>query len=165
MREADGIDVQLERMTQTSDQIAPEVPGSQAQQTPDHVIRNMFDAYAKTDQRRLSEVLDPGVVYHLPGRTLMAGEYRGPDEVLALWDRQKLYLGGKPYRVKQLAMVAGGEQAVLLTEVTAERGGRTLTFQGANVYRVRHGRVAEGRVFIFDVASFDEFWRDMPPRS
>ncbi len=162
VREAGGIDVQLERMTRNSDQFAP---GSQAQQSPDNVIRDMFDAYAKADQRRLFEVLDPSVVYHLPGRTLMAGEYLGPHEVLALWDRQKLYMGGKPYRVKQLAMVAGGEQVVLLTEVTAERDGRTLTFLGANVYRVRDGRVAEGRVFIFDVASFDEFWRDMPPRS
>lgn len=155
VRDAGDVDAQIERMTQGT---APPSPAAD-------LVRDMFDAYAKGDARRLSEVLDSNVAYHVPGRGPMAGDYLGRPEVLALWDRQKQYMGGQPYRVKQLATVAAGDLVVLLTEVTAERSGRSMTFQGANVYRISDGRVAEGRVFIFDLKSFDRFWAQMPPRA
>lgn len=154
VRNAGDVDAQIERMTQ----------GTALAPSGEDLVREMFDAYAKADGRRLRETMDPEVVYHVPGRSPMAGDYRGREEVLALWDRQKQYMGGQPYRVKQLATVAGGNYVVLLTEVTAQRSGRSMTFQGANVYRISHGRVAEARVFIFDLNSFDGFWAQMPPR-
>lgn len=155
VREAGDIRDQINRITLGGAQVgAGEV-----------LIRDLFKAYANADQQRLTELLDPAVVYHVPGRSPMGGDYEGRDQVLALWDRQKQYMGGKPYAVRELAMVAGGEHVVLLTEVTADRGGRSVTFQGANVYGFKDGRVAEGRVFIFDLDSFDQFWAEMPARA
>jgi uncharacterized protein len=149
-----GHALQVQRMTH----------GEAQPSTGDEIVRNLFRAYAGGDEPRLAELLEPGVVYHVPGRSPMAGAYRGRDQVLALWDRQKQYMGGKPYRVREVAMLAESDRVVLLTEVTAEREGRSLTFEGANAYRVTDGRVAEGRVFIFDLDAFDEFWAEMPPR-
>lgn len=155
VRDAGDVDAQIDRMTH----------GGVSAPASDEIIRDLFKAYADGDAERLRELLDPNVIYHVPGRSPMAGDYEGRNQVLALWDRQKRYMGGKPYRVKEVAMVTGGDHVVLLTEVTAARDGRQVTFRGANSYRVEDGRVVEGRVFIFDLEGFDAFWAAMPARA
>jgi ketosteroid isomerase-like protein len=128
------------------------------------VIRRMFEAYRRGDEATLRQVLAEDVVYHLPGRSPMAGAYRGRDEVLALWDRQKAYLGGQPYRVEPLGSVADDQHVVLLARGEAETNSQTLTWRAANIYQVRDGQVVECRVFIQDLYAFDEFWSGMPSR-
>lgn len=155
VRQAGDVGAQIERMT-GGDAIA--LAGTE-------IIRELFKAYADADAQRLAQLLDSEVVYHVPGRSAMAGDYRGREQVLALWDRQKQYMGGKPYRVNEVAMVTNGDHVILLTEVTADRDGHGVKFQGANAYRIKDGRVAEGRVFIFDLDAFDAFWAEMPARA
>lgn len=92
----------------------------------------------------------------------MAGEYRGRDEVLALWDRQKAYLGGKPYRVEPLATVADDQHVVLLASGEADAVAGTLRWRAANIYELRDGQVVDCRVFVEDLYTFDAFWMGMP---
>ena len=47
-----------------------------AQQNID-VIRTLFDAYAREDNDTLRQVLAEDVVYHIPGRNPLSGDYRG----------------------------------------------------------------------------------------
>lgn len=129
------------------------------------VIGAMFEVYRQGDESTLRQVLAEDVVYHLPGRSPMAGEYRGRDEVLALWDRQKAYLGGQPYRVEPLGTLADDHRVVLLASGQAEAPTGTLRWRAANVYQVRDGQVMECRVFIEDLYAFDEFWAGMPSRA
>lgn len=129
------------------------------------LVRRMFEAYAQADTPTLRQVLADDVTYHLPGRTAMAGEYRGQDEVLALWDRQKVYLGGQPYRVQPLGSVADDQRVVLLASGEAEAPTGTLRWRAANVYEVRDGQVVDCRVFVEDLYTFDAFWAGMPSRA
>lgn len=131
----------------------------------EELVRRMFEAYARADTATLRQVPAEDVVYHLPGRSPMAGEYRGRDEVLALWDRQKAYLGGQPYRVQPLGSVADDQHVVLLASGEAEGPTGTLRWRAANVYQVRDGQVVDCRVFIEDLYTFDGFWAGMPSRS
>ena len=127
----------------------------------EQVIRTMFDAYSRGDDGTLRRVLADDVVYHLPGRSPMAGDYRGRDAVLQLWDRQKDAMGGQPYRVEFLGMLSDGERTILLTSGRAEGRERTLAWRGVNEYTVRDGTVAECRVYIDDLYTFDDFWSSL----
>lgn len=127
----------------------------------EHVIRTMFDAYSRGDADTLRQVLAEGVFYHIPGRSPMAGSYRGRDAVLALWDRQKEAMGGQPYHVEFLGMLTGGERTVLLTSGRAEGQGTILTWRGVNEYTVRDGKVAECRLYVDDLYTFDDFWSSL----
>ena len=129
------------------------------------VIRDLFLAYQRGDETALRRLLAEDVVYYLPGRSPMAGAYRGRDAVLALWDRQKAYLGGQPYRVEPLGSIADDQHLVLLAKGEAETDSQTLTWRAANVYQIRAGLVVDCRVFIEDLYAFDKFWAGMPSHS
>jgi ketosteroid isomerase-like protein len=129
------------------------------------VVRAMFAAYASGDDATLRLVLADEVLYRLPGRSPMAGLYRGREEVLALWDRQKAYLGGRVYRVEPLGLVADDQHVVLLGSGEADGPAGKLLWRAANVYRVLAGQVVECRVFIEDLYTFDQFWAGMPGRA
>lgn len=131
----------------------------------EEVVRRMFEAYGRGDAATLRQVLAEDVVYHLPGRSPMAGVYRGRDAVLALWDRQQAYLGGQPYRVEPLATVADDRHVVLLASGEADAPAGSLRWRAANVYRIRGGQVVDCRVFVEDLYTFDQFWAEMPSRA
>ena len=125
------------------------------------VIQEMFDAYGKGDASRLESIVAADVIYHLPGRTI-GGEYRGRRAVFDLWERQKAHMGGRVYKVGVLETLAAGDKVVTLIAGTAESSGRSLAWRGINFYRVSDGQVAECRVFIDDLYSFDDFWAGIP---
>src|SRR6266545_3137154 len=51
------------------------------------LVRRGYDAFAKGDTDTLRELFDPGIVWHLPGRSLIAGDHRGVDAVLGFFGR------------------------------------------------------------------------------
>lgn len=126
------------------------------------LIQQLFDAYGRGDTAALRLQLAPDVEYELPGHSPMSGTYRGREEVLALWDRQKAYLGGKPYLVTRDGSVADDDGLVLLAAGEAEGPAGTLRWRAANVYRIRDAQVAGCRVFVDDLYTFDVFWARMP---
>ena len=51
-----------------------------------HLAQNEF--YAGGPSAGLRELLDPGVIWTVPGGSLIAGTYRGVDEVLRYFERR-----------------------------------------------------------------------------
>ena len=129
------------------------------------LIQQLFAAYGQGDTATLCRLLASDVEYRLPGRSPMADTYRGREEVLALWDRQRAYLGGRSYRVTTEGSVSDGDRVVLLACGVADGPAGTLRWQAANAYRIRDGEVSSCRVFVDDLYAFDAFWAGMPVRS
>jgi ketosteroid isomerase-like protein len=46
------------------------------------LVRRGYDAFAKGDMETLRELFDSGIIWHFPGRSLLAGDHRGVDAVL-----------------------------------------------------------------------------------
>ncbi len=48
----------------------------------EELVRRGYEAFATGDMETLRELLDPEIVWHFPGRSVLAGDHRGPDAVL-----------------------------------------------------------------------------------
>ncbi len=128
--------------------------------TPAEILSQLFAAYTQDDNDTLRQLLAEDVLYHIPGRNLFAGDYKGRRAVLELWARQKEYLGGHVEHIESLDMLVSDEHVVLLIRGEAEGRGKSLTWRGANLYTIRAGQVVECWPFVDDLYAFDNFWSD-----
>jgi uncharacterized protein len=121
------------------------------------LVRRGFDAFAKGDMDTLGELLDADVAYHVPGRSSLAGDYHGRDEVLGLFARI-FELSGGTYQVELHDAVANDEHTVALFTARGQREGTTLDDRSVLVSHVRDGRFTEVWLFSEDLYAVDAFF-------
>ena len=51
------------------------------------LVRRIFDAFARKESLKLRRVFAPEAVWTVPGSGLMAGVYRGPEQILRFLGR------------------------------------------------------------------------------
>ncbi|MEX5719146.1 nuclear transport factor 2 family protein [Geodermatophilus maliterrae] len=51
------------------------------------MLRDLYAASAGGDVQRIRQLMHPDIVWHVPGHNILAGEYKGIDEVLGLFGR------------------------------------------------------------------------------
>ena len=119
------------------------------------VVRQAYDAIAAGDGAGFLATLDENVVWH-EGTKGLEGEYRGRDEVAALFGRMMEELDG-PMSMRVHDILASDDHAVVLHETTFSRKGRTATMQYADVYHVRDGRITEHWHLAVDPRTDDDF--------
>jgi ketosteroid isomerase-like protein len=128
---------------------------------PLSVIRRFHEAqrraYADGELDPLRELLDEDVVWHVPGRSAIAGEHRGVDAVLD-YLRKRRAMTGATFRVSVHGLELIGDRVVQLAGGVAERDGRELSWDTVGVFRVLDGRIAECWLVPFDLYAFDEIW-------
>lgn len=112
--------------------------------------------YAGGDAEPLRELLTDDIVWHVPGRSPIAGDHEGID-VMAYFDRRRT-LARATFRIQVREVLAQGDLVVQLADGTAELGGSAVAWETVGVFRVRDGRIAEGRLVPFDPYLFDELW-------
>jgi ketosteroid isomerase-like protein len=114
-------------------------------------------AYAEGELDALRELLCDDVIWHVPGRSAIAGEHRGLEAVLAYFETRRR-MTDATFRVTGRGAAMIGDRVVQLADGRAERDGRTMTWSTAGVFRVADGRVAECWLVPFDLYAFDEIW-------
>lgn len=81
----------------------------------------------------------PDVTYVVPGRGLLAGTYRGPDEVMGYFG--KLFeLTDSTYAISRMHWLTSTDRVALATRNHATRGGRSLAWDEIIVFHVVEGR-------------------------
>lgn len=107
---------------------------------------------------------DPEVVIHEAPSLPYGGDYQGADAVTrhsqgyrSAWDG-----AGGPYPMEPRFMAAGDEVVVLWRQRGRAADGRMFDMPAISVYRLREGRVAESRMFHFDVGEVCKFLRHSP---
>jgi uncharacterized protein len=120
-------------------------------------LRRAYEAFARGDLQTVGELLDDEIVYHFGGRSPLAADYKGKQEVFSFWGRQ-FELSGGTLRIIPSLIMAGDEYAFALVHATAQRDGRTLDAPGANVVRLRDGKAVEFWSYTADQYALDEFW-------
>jgi ketosteroid isomerase-like protein len=114
-------------------------------------------AYAGEGLDPIRELLADGVVWHVPGRSRIAGEHRGRESVLAYLD-QRRQMTDSTFRVRVHGMAMIADRVVQLAGGHAVRDGREVAWETVGVFRVASGQIAECWLVPYDQQTFDEIW-------
>jgi uncharacterized protein len=120
-----------------------------------HDRQNRF--YAGGDQEPSGAMLAEDVVWHVPGRSVLAGNHRGRDNVLRYFATRR-ELAHATFRIAVRGVLADDERAVIFAGGEVRRDGRTLEWETVGVFRIAGGKIAECWVFPYDQYRFDEIW-------
>src|SRR3954449_6010644 len=101
--------------------------------------------YAGGDLDAARDLLAEDVVWHVPGTSPIAGDYRGREAVTAYFLARRRLAGGAMAIAKH-AEAAHDEALVQLADGRAALGGEDVIWRTAGVYRVAGGRGAQGGV-------------------
>jgi ketosteroid isomerase-like protein len=114
--------------------------------------------YVGGDPEPVRAVLTDDVVWHVPGRNAIAGEYRGVDAVMDYFRRRR-DLSGRTFRLHPGELLVGdGEHVAMLTDGTAVIGGVERSWSTVGLYRLRGERIAACWLLPLDPAAFDDIW-------
>lgn len=122
-----------------------------------HLMRRTLDAFRAGDLPTLAEVFAKDVVWRVPGRSVLAKDYAGQEEVFGLFGRLMELTGGT-FRVESIDMLANDVGGVFVDRVTAERDGRKLDVRLLLRVVIRDGRIVEGIDCFHQERTWDAFW-------
>jgi uncharacterized protein len=115
------------------------------------------EMYAGGDLAPVEELLAEDVVWHVPGWSPIAGDYRGREAVTEYF-RLRRELAGGSIRITKKGDVHNEEALVQLADGHAPLGGRDVVWGTAGVYRVAGGKIAEAWLVPLDQQHFDRVW-------
>jgi YbgC/YbaW family acyl-CoA thioester hydrolase len=113
--------------------------------------------YAGGDLAPVEELLASNVVWHVPGTSPIAGDYRGRDAVLEYF-RVRRELAGGAIGIAARGDAHDPEAVVQLADGSARLGGEDVVWRTAGVYRVAGGRIAEAWLVPLDQEQFERAW-------
>ena len=120
-------------------------------------VRNGYDAFNKGDTDTLIELFDEDVVWHVPGRSTIAGDYRGRVATMAYFGRLDELTAGS-YQAELQIAVGDAEHVVSIDRSSATSGAARYDENELVVFRFRDGRVVEAWQAMMNVYAHDEFF-------
>jgi ketosteroid isomerase-like protein len=121
------------------------------------VLRRLFKAFSDRDARTLAELVAEDAVWRIGGRSPVAGEYRGREEIFRLF-RLTGELTGRSYRTELRYALGDGYRAVAVYRAVGDRDARRLDIEQVLLCRVIGGQLREVDAVPTDQYAFDEFW-------
>jgi ketosteroid isomerase-like protein len=108
------------------------------------LVRQGFEALERGDMNWLQEHLADDVVWHVGGKSVMAGDYRGKDEVLNNFIGRQVQATGGPPNVTLTDIVGNDRHVVAFGDaVLDDPDGGSVSWKFANIFRVTDGKAQE----------------------
>jgi ketosteroid isomerase-like protein len=123
------------------------------------LVRRTYEDFETGDLELLGVVMAHEVVWHEPGRSDLAGDYRGPNEVLGFLRELKARTGGT-FKIEVLDVLSEPGRAVVFQRETAMKHEKVLDLIAAVDFEIHNGKITEVTVYQNDAYAFDEFWTD-----
>ena len=121
-----------------------------------HAAQTAF--YAGGPREPLHDVLTEDIVWVVPGRNAIAGEYRGLDAVIDYFTRRRA-IAENSFRMHPGELLVGdGDHVAALTDGTATIDGVEHRWSTVGLYRLRGDRVAACWLLPVDPETFDRIW-------
>ncbi|MDP3521299.1 MAG: nuclear transport factor 2 family protein [Hydrogenophaga sp.] len=120
-------------------------------------LRDGYAAMARGDGAALAQLLASDATWHIPGHSLLAGQYQGAEQIFRFWKKVAALSGGG-MRLEVVDVLANDERGVVFVIGRARREGRELEERGLHVYRFSNGLAIEGRFYYEDQTAYDAFW-------
>jgi ketosteroid isomerase-like protein len=123
----------------------------------EELIRGGYEAFAKGDIPDVLSRFAEDIVWHVPGRSPVGGDYRGHDGVMSFFGKL-MEMSGGTFALEVHDLLATDDHAVALIRATAERDGTSRAFNSAHVWHVADGKATEFWALSTDPYADDEFW-------
>jgi uncharacterized protein len=121
------------------------------------VVRGIFSAFARQEGFALRGLFAEDAVWNVPGNGVMAGVFRGREEIFRFLARLPKETGGT-YGSELIDVLASDERAAALYRASGERRGRRLDLDQVLLFRFRDGLIVDVLALPSDPAVFEEFW-------
>jgi acyl-CoA thioesterase FadM/ketosteroid isomerase-like protein len=128
-----------------------------AEAVVEEFLTRQREMYAGGDLEAMQELLAENVVWHVPGTSPIAGDYRGHEAVTGYF-RLRRELAGGAIQIAKRGEAHHDTALVQLADGRAPLGGREVVWRTAGVYRVADGRIAEAWLVPLDQEHFDRVW-------
>src|SRR5437660_11999852 len=105
------------------------------------IMQRAYNAFNTGDINTLTDLFDESAVWHLPGRSSMADDYKGRDATLAYFGELAQRTDGT-FRAQLERLTADGDNRVVgVHRSTADRDGRHLDVSDCIVFQLTDGRI------------------------
>ncbi|HXX72098.1 MAG TPA: nuclear transport factor 2 family protein [Candidatus Acidoferrales bacterium] len=136
----------------------PDINSDPRQEHPNAgVVRQLYSAFAQGDLKTARDCFADDAVWHVPGRSPLAGDHRGWEEI-GDYLRKLVELGRGTLRAELTDVLANDQYAVALQHTTARRGSKGLDVTACQVVRIRDGRILEMQGYYSDQYGIDDFF-------
>ena len=105
-------------------------------------LRRQAQAFEKGDMKTVADSFADGIVWHFPGKSQVAGEYRGKAAVLAFLGKAFELTGGS-FRFELIDLMGSERHVAQMDRITATRNGKKLDIIEVLVFRVEGGKTVE----------------------
>jgi ketosteroid isomerase-like protein len=105
-------------------------------------LRRGYAAYATGDTDAIDDLLDDDITWHVPGRSPLAGDYEGKEEVYGFFLKLMELTEGTA-RLDVHDVLANDTHGVALLRNTATRNGRSHSSNLVHVFHFDDGKVTE----------------------
>lgn len=123
----------------------------------DRFVSRQRAMYAGGGVEPVADLLADDVVWHVPGRSPIAGDYRGRGAVVAYFETRRRLAGGA-IAITGHGELTGPDVTVHLADGHATLGGAAQDWRTAGVYRVANGKIAEAWLVPLEQEQFDRVW-------
>jgi ketosteroid isomerase-like protein len=122
------------------------------------LIRSGYNAYSTGDMDVLTNLFADDIVWHVAGRSQLAGVYKGRDQVFGFFGKIMEISGGTS-KLDVHDILANDEHGVAIVTGTGSRpDGASFSGQDVHIFHIRDGQVVEFWDSPVDQYGSDEFW-------
>ena len=126
------------------------------------LVRGAYAAQAAGDLEAYLALLTDDFVLHIPGRSQIAGTYRGREAMRGHFADIARISGGS-FRTTVHDVAGSDDHVIALVEATAERDGSVVELPRIHVWHVRDGALSELWLHPVDPDAFDAYWGAATP--
>ncbi len=128
---------------------------------PEHpnvqIVRQSYDAFNNGDTEILAQLIAENVVWHVPGRSSIAGDYQGRETTFAYFDRLHQLTNGT-HQTELHVAVGDDEHVISVDHSTARRHSRTYDGNELVVFRFHDRRIVEAWQAFMSPYAHDAFF-------
>jgi uncharacterized protein len=119
------------------------------------LLRDADEAQIQGDVEKFAGFYADDVIVHIPGKSSLAGVYKGKDQFLELFER---FMERTPeYSFEPHAYLADDEHGVILQRSLYKRGNETLESNDTFICHFRGGKISEFWYLSEDTEAVDAF--------
>ena len=122
------------------------------------VVRRFYESFAGRDFDTVRSCFAPEPLWHLPGKSAIAGDHVGWDAIFTDFLAKVGPLSGGTFKAELLDIAVGERYVVAIQHATASHNDKTLDITGCQLMTVKGGQILEVRGHYSDQDALDNFW-------